>query len=91
MEDFLSDSPFIIHGAPGEAGAEGGDDQVVAAVEALAEVPHHQRDGGAGGVAEFLDVDQDLAVVQPHTVARGGEDPQICLMRNQIGDVLGLQ
>ena len=54
-------------------------------------VVERERNRGGRGVAEPLEVDDDLRRVDPEAVGGGGDDPAVGLVRHEQGDVVGGQ
>ena len=78
-------------GGPGEAGAEGDHDDLVAALEALGAVGlvEGDGDGGSGGVAILVEVDEDTLVGDREAVGDGVDDAQVGLVGQDELDVVG--
>ena len=81
-------SPFDPGSAPGEAAAEGGEDEVIAFIQLLFPVPETEGDGSGGGIAIPLDIDHDLFVGEAHAVGGCVNDTLVGLMGDQPADIV---
>src|SRR5258706_5253649 len=77
--------PSQQHRAPGEASAEGGEEDEVAGVQAAQRDRLGERDvdGGGAGVAVAVDVDERAVHRQPQSLGRRLDDAQVRLMRDE--------
>ena len=86
-----SEIPDDVHRPPGETGTEGGQNEFVAGFEGVFEIVETDRNGGTRGVAVVLNVDENFFHRETGFLSNGFDDAEICLMGNEIGDVVGCQ
>ena len=74
---------------PGEAAAEGDEEDDVAAFDAALAVGFVEGDGdgGGGGVAVFVDIDEGFFFGEAEAVGDGGDDAGVGLVGDDHGDV----
>src|SRR5713226_6441461 len=85
-------TPAHGHAGPGEADTEGHHHDVLVLVDepGIDGLYHGQRDGGAGGVAVAIDIDEDLVHRHLQPLLSGFDDAQIGLMRDEHVDLVQL-
>ncbi len=74
--------PLDRHGGGGQAGADGTEDELVAGVESLLHLAESQGDAGAGGVADVVDVEEELFEGDAAPLGSGFEDSPVRLVRD---------
>jgi hypothetical protein len=83
----LESGPNQRRRSPGESTAERSEDDSVAGLDAAGKVGECEWDGGRAGVADAIDVEDDLVARQADLVGDRVEDARVGLMPDQPVDV----